>query len=73
MTILVRVKSKISGRIVEGKVTQRRLLELIDEADLIDELTACNCQPVGETYVVECNCDEEWMDCEVLIGDEIMP
>ncbi len=71
MLIPVKIKSNISGRTAEGKVTPRKLLDLLDEADLIDELTSCNCQPVGETNVVECNCDEEWMDCEVLIGEEI--
>ncbi len=72
MIIPIKVKSNISGQTVEGKVTPRKLLELTDEADLVWELTACNCQPVGETYVIECNCDEEWMDCEVLIADEIL-
>lgn len=71
MKIPVRIISNISGRIVEGNVTPRRLLELTDEADLITELTICDCEPEGETYVFACNCDEEWMDCKVLIGDEI--
>lgn len=73
MKIPVKVKSNISGRSVEGYVTPRKLLDLLDEAELIDELISCDCQPVGETYVVECNCDddEEWKDCEVLIGDEV--
>lgn len=71
MVIPVRVKSKSSGRTVSGVVSPRKLLNLIDETDLIDHLIDCDCSPVGETYVTDCNCDEEWMDCEVLIGDEI--
>lgn len=71
MLVPVKITSNSSGRTVEGTVTARNLLDLCDESDLIDKLTACDCQPIGETYVIECNCDEEWMDCEVLIGDEV--
>ena len=71
MSIPVMVKSKLSGRCVKGTVSPRKLLDLIDESDLICELTKCNCQSVGETNVIECNCDEEWMDCEVFLGEEV--
>jgi hypothetical protein len=71
MNIPIKITSNISGRVVETTVPPRLLLDKCDEADLIWDITACNCQPVGETNVVECNCDEEWMDCEVLIGDEV--
>lgn len=71
MKIPVRVTSNISSRTVEGTISPRKLLDLCDESELIIELTKCNCQPIGETNVVDCNCDEEWYDCEVFIGDEI--
>ena len=70
MNIPVKIKSNISGRVVDGAVTPRQLIDIVDEADLIDELTACDCEPVGETNIIECRCDEEWMDCNVLIGNE---
>jgi hypothetical protein len=53
------VMSKVSGRVVEGLFTARQLLDTYEE-DLVLSLTACGCQPVGETYVVDCRCDEEW-------------
>lgn len=72
MNIPVKVKSNISGRIKGGSLTPRQILDCIDEAEVIQTLTACDCQPIGETNVVECNCDEEWMDCEVWIGEEVI-
>lgn len=71
MEIPIRITSNISGRTVEGTTTTRKLLDFCDESELIVELTSCNCQPIGETNVIECNCDEEWLDCNVLIGNEI--
>jgi hypothetical protein len=71
MNIPVTIKSNLTGRLVKGGVTPRMLLDMSDEYDLIEKFTECDCGPIGETYVVECNCDEEWMDCEVLIGDEV--
>lgn len=71
LIIPVKVKSKKAGRIVEGSFTPRQLLEILDEDELVTRLTMCHCEPVGETNVIECNCDEEWDDYELLIGDEI--
>ncbi|MCK2000808.1 acetyltransferase [[Brevibacterium] frigoritolerans] len=71
MNIPIKVKSKKTGRIVEGSFTPRQLLELLDEDELVTKLTMCQCHPVGETNVIECNCDEEWDDYVLLIGDEI--
>lgn len=71
MIILVSIKSNISGRVVEGAISARDLLE-IDEQDLVEKFTICSCQPVGETYVVECNCDLEWEKYELQIGDEVV-
>lgn len=71
MIIPVAIKSNLSGRVVKASVTPRELLDMSDEYDLIQKFTDCGCIAVGETYVVECNCDEEWADCEVSIGNEV--
>ncbi|MEC2137378.1 acetyltransferase [Bacillus subtilis] len=66
--IEVTVKSKISGRFKTGSFTARELLHTYED-DLVCNLTQCNCQPVGETYVVECNCDEEWEEYDLFFSD----
>ncbi|MBA4293803.1 hypothetical protein C0431_12645 [bacterium] len=71
LRIPVRVTSETSHRVVEGTLSPRQLLDLSDDCDIVEHLTACDCAPVGETYVVECNCDEEFYESIVLIGDEI--
>lgn len=71
MVIPVIIKSNINGQVKKGVVSARQLIGFTDESDLIIHFTECDCQPIGETNVIECNCDEPWMDCEVLIGDEI--
>ncbi|UPI13373.1 hypothetical protein [Bacillus phage SBSphiJ7] len=67
--IEVIVKSKISGRLKRGLFTARQLLDTYED-DLVCTLTECNCQPVGETYVVDCNCCEEWEDYEITFNIE---
>lgn len=64
----ITLKSKVSGRIIKSSYTARQLLET-DEIDIVMDLTKCDCQPVGETNVVECNCDEEWENYELVIGE----
>lgn len=71
MIILVSIKSNISGRVVKGAISASDLLEM-DEQDLVERFTICSCQPVGETYVVDCNCDLEWEKYELQIGDEVV-
>ena len=67
----ITVTSKTSGRIKKASLTARQLVEnFIDEADLVQEITKCNCQAVGETYVVDCNCDYEWEDYVLVYSDE---
>jgi hypothetical protein len=69
---LIPVKAtSLAGRVVEGSYTPRQLLDFLDEDELVTNLTTCSCQPVGETNYTECNCDEEWHDFTLLIGDEI--
>ncbi|AGI12201.1 hypothetical protein BCPG3_182 [Bacillus phage BCPG3] len=44
-----------------GTYTLENLLHTTEE-ELIEELTACECEPVGESYHVECNCEDKWDD-----------
>lgn len=71
MNIPIRVISNKTNRVVEGSFTPRQILNMFDEEDLITNLTMCDCRPIGETNVIECNCEEEWEDYELFIGDEI--
>ena len=47
-----------------------RLQELIDnifeEYEIIDENAHCNCQPIGETNVIECNCEDYYENFEIV-------
>ncbi|MFF2532411.1 acetyltransferase [Brevibacillus sp. NPDC058079] len=54
--------SNISHRVIESSYTPRQLLDFFDEEELVQKMTKCYCQPIGETNVIECNCDEEWED-----------
>lgn len=72
MNIPVKITSTITGRVVQKYVTPRQLLDFLDEDDMVDNLTMCNCQPIGETYVIDCDCNEEWDGCTVRIGEEIV-
>ncbi|MFY0519349.1 hypothetical protein ACOMCU_16200 [Lysinibacillus sp. UGB7] len=64
----IMLTSKNSGRVIKSSYTARQLLET-DEIDIVMDMTKCDCQPVGETYVVECNCDDEWEQYELIIGE----
>lgn len=70
MKVPVKVISNETGRVVEGTYTARRILDMYEE-ELVDDLTKCDCEPIGETNVVDCSCYEEWEDYQLLIGDEI--
>lgn len=60
----VTIKSSLTGRVVTATVTPLFLLEN-DEETLVQNLTDCGCQPVGETNVVDCECYLEWEDCTI--------
>ena len=65
------VRSKISCRIIKDQFTARQILDdFMDEQDIVEYMTKCDCQPIGETNVVECNCEDEWEDYEFWIGEE---
>ena len=65
--IPVKIKSDASGRVVNGEYTAKQLLDFCGEEELVQNLTQCDCQSVGETNVVECNCEEEWEDYELFL------
>lgn len=63
ITVKVTLRSNTSGRIIQSSYTPLQLLEdFCDKEDLMIAMSQCECQPVGETNFVECNCDEEWED-----------
>ncbi|MEK4419870.1 MULTISPECIES: acetyltransferase [Bacillus] len=66
--IKITVISKKTGKVERGIYSARELLQR-DEEDIVDQLTKCDCQPVGETNVVECNCCEEWEEYDLYIQE----
>jgi hypothetical protein len=66
--IQLTLKSDITGRVIKKSYTARQLLES-DEIEVVQEMSACDCQPIGETNVVECNCDDEWYDYTLIVGE----
>lgn len=60
------VKSNISGREKKSSYTARQLIDK-SEDEIVDEMTECDCQPIGETNVVECNCADEWDDYIMIV------
>lgn len=49
-------------------LSEKEMSEMIDRDDLLDEFykEQCKCQPVGETNVIECNCDEFLSEFELI-------
>ncbi|MCY8318283.1 acetyltransferase [Bacillus vallismortis] len=66
--IEVTVSSKKTGGVRRGTFSARELLQR-NEEDIVDTLTQCDCQPIGETYVIECNCCEEWEEYDLYFSD----
>ena len=56
-----------TGELKTLSLSERKMASLIDEDTLYDELCKqeCQCEPAGETYVVECGCDEYLADFEL--------
>lgn len=48
-----------SGEVITLRLTAEMILEQMPDW-FFEEIckNVCHCEPVGETYVVECNCDE---------------
>ena len=73
MMIQATVISKITGRTIKNSYTANQLLDdFLDRDDLVISMTECDCEPIGETNVVECNCDEEWEDCTLILDEDIV-
>lgn len=70
LKIPCKLTSKITGRTIEAHFTPRELLDLYEE-QLVEKMSMCNCQPIGESYVYDCACYEEWEDYTLQVGDEI--
>lgn len=51
----------------DKKVGAYTLEDLLNttEADLVEELTRCDCEPIGECNYVECNCEDKWNDITI--------
>ncbi|WDI05175.1 hypothetical protein PUW25_25540 (plasmid) [Paenibacillus urinalis] len=67
------LKNNRDGRIINQSFTPRQLLtDFYDENELAEAMvaSACNCQPIGETYDTDCNCFEEWENYSIVIGIE---
>ncbi|MFF2532464.1 acetyltransferase [Brevibacillus sp. NPDC058079] len=64
------LKSNISDCVIESSYTPHQLLSFSGEEELIEKMSKCDCQPIGETNVVECNCDEEWDDYTLVLEEE---
>ncbi|EKN40692.1 hypothetical protein [Clostridium botulinum] len=63
------LKSNITERVIKSTYTGQQLLEM-NEEEIVDEMTKCDCKPIGETNTVECNCYEEWQDYTLIVGNE---
>ncbi|MFV1457707.1 acetyltransferase [Bacillus mycoides] len=68
--IPVKIKSNASGRVISGTYTPKQLVDFLGEEELVEDLTKCDCQSIGETNVVECNCESEWEDYELFLDYE---
>ncbi|MDA1675127.1 acetyltransferase [Bacillus cereus group sp. TH152-1LC] len=66
----VTLTSKKTNRVIKASYTARQILNFMDEDELVLDMCQCDCQPVGETNVVECNCEAEWEDYKLSFEDE---
>ncbi len=49
-----------------GTYTLEDLLNT-NEDDLVEELTRCDCEPIGECNYAECNCEDKWDDFTISV------
>ena len=56
-----------TGKKIKSTYTPRQLLDT-DEESLVNEMTQCSCQSIGESYLIECSCDEKWEEYRLIIG-----
>jgi len=67
--IEITIKSNLSGREVKASYTARQLINK-DEDQIVEEMTICDCQPIGETNITECDCSDEWDDYTMIVENE---
>lgn len=60
-------KNRETGDVKVLTLTETEMANLIDVDDLYDEFykNQCSCQPIGETNVIECGCEELLEDFEL--------
>ena len=66
--IEILIKSNSTNREVKASYTARQLIDK-DEEDIVEEMTICDCQPIGETCFTECDCSDEWDDYTMIVGN----
>jgi len=56
-----------TGEIKTLSLSEKEMSNLIESDVLLDEFISqeCKCEPVGETNVVECSCDDYLCDFEL--------
>ncbi len=56
-----------SGEVKTLTLSEVQMAEMIEIDDLLGKMVSneCNCEPTGETNVVECGCDEYLCDFEL--------
>lgn len=61
------LKHPTSGEVREVMLTREQVAEHMEE-QLYEALgdQICHCEPVGETNVVDCNCDDYFLDFELV-------
>lgn len=57
-------KHKISGEVKVISLSEKEIQSRLADQLLTEDLT-CDCEPVGETNVVECNCEDYFCDFEL--------
>jgi len=58
-------KHATTGEIRTISLSEKRIQTLLDEYILRD-LLVCDCEPIGETNVVECNCSDYLDEFELM-------
>lgn len=56
------------SNIEDVELSDKFVMEYIEDI-AFEKLSECNCEPIGETNVVECNCYEKYED---FVIDEIV-
>ena len=59
-------------RLVSREYSINELLDTSEE-EIQQDTCHCECQPIGETNVVECNCDDYFEDFELLGNNQDSP